>query len=117
MLFSPPMRGFLGALVASFFVLAAAPPATAVPDVPLRIYLEHLEPLSLTWPARGTVTDGFGYRWGRMHLGIDVGLLRSLDVRAAAPGTVTATGNLAGYEGYGNVVLVDSGKGDEVLYA
>ena len=108
----------MGALAASFLLLGAtAPPAKAVPDVPLRIYLEHLEPLALTWPAQGTVTDGFGYRWGRMHFGIDVGMLRSLEVRAAAAGTVTATGYLPGYEGYGNVVLVDVGEGYEVLYA
>ena len=107
----------MGALVASFLLGATPPRATAVPDVPLRIYLEHLEPLALTWPAQGTVTDGFGYRWGRMHLGIDVGMLRSHDVRAAAAGTVIATGYLPGYEGYGNVVLVDVGESHEVLYA
>ena len=42
------------------------------------------QPLSLEWPADGTLTDGYGPRWGRMHLGLDVGILRSLDVRAAA---------------------------------
>jgi len=107
----------LGALCASAAVLVAAPPAAAVPDGPLRVYLEHLEPLSLTWPADGTVTDGFGPRWGRMHLGIDVGILRAPEVRAAAAGTVTATGYLPGYSGYGNVVIVDVGEGYEVLYA
>jgi len=111
------MRAFLGALCASAFMLVAAAPANAVPDGPLRIYLEHLEPLTLDWPADGTVTDGFGMRWGRPHLGIDVGILRSLEVRAAALGTVTATGYLAGYSGYGNVVIVDVGDGYSVLYA
>ena len=52
-----------------------------------------------------------------MHLGIDVGILRSLDVRAAAGGTVTASGWLTGYEGYGNVVTVDIGRGYTLLYA
>ena len=75
------------------------------------MYLEHLEPLTLEWPADGTMTDGYGPRWGRMHLGIDVGILQSLDVRAAASGTVTAAGWLTGYEGYGNVVTVDVGGG------
>jgi murein DD-endopeptidase MepM/ murein hydrolase activator NlpD len=107
----------LCALGAFLVTLVTIPPAHAVPDVPLRIYLEHLEPLSLTWPANGTVTDGFGYRWGRQHLGIDVGILRSPTVRAAAAGTVTATGYLDGYGGYGNVVVVDVGEGYEVLYA
>jgi murein DD-endopeptidase MepM/ murein hydrolase activator NlpD len=107
----------LCALGAFLVTLVTIPPAHAVPDVPVRIYLEHLEPLSLTWPANGTVTDGFGHRWGRQHLGIDVGILQSPTVRAAAAGTVTATCYLDGYGGYGNVVVVDVGEGYEVLYA
>ena len=109
-----PPRAALAAL-ASTLVLAA--PAHAVPDVPLDVYLEHVEPLSLGWPADGTMTDGYGPRWGRMHLGIDVGILRSLDVRAATSGTVTAAGWLTGYEGYGNVVTIDGGSGYTHLYA
>ncbi len=91
--------------------------ALAVPDGDLRAYLDHLEPFALDWPADGTVTDGYGPRWGRMHLGLDIGILNSLDVKAAAAGTVTETGYLAGYEGYGNVVLVDVGDGFSTLYA
>jgi murein DD-endopeptidase MepM/ murein hydrolase activator NlpD len=116
------MRPFcaLGALLVVMLVCAA--PATAVPDGPLDAYVEHLEilagePLSLAWPAQGTVTDGFGPRWGRMHLGIDVGILTSLDITAATAGTVTAAGYLIGYEGYGNVVTVDVGRGYTMLYA
>ena len=116
-----PMRPFcaLGALLVTFVF---APSATAVPDGPVDVYLEHLEalagaPISLAWPAQGTVTDGFGPRWGRMHLGIDVGILTSPAVRASAPGTVTAAGYLGGYEGYGNVVIVDVGRGYTMLYA
>ncbi len=112
----------LCALGALLVMLVSAAPATAVPDGPLDVYLEHLEvlagePIALAWPAQGTVTDGFGPRWGRMHLGIDVGILASLDVRAAAAGTVTAAGYLTGYEGYGNVVTVDVGRGYTMLYA
>jgi murein DD-endopeptidase MepM/ murein hydrolase activator NlpD len=111
------MRPLLGALCACLVMLASVQPAQAVPDGPLGPYLESLEPLALAWPAQGSVTDGFGPRWGRMHLGIDVGILRSLDVRAAASGTVTATGWLDGYGGYGNVVVVDVGDGFSMLYA
>lgn len=111
------LRHLLGALCALLVTLTFVSPATAVPDGPLDVYLEHLEPLALDWPAQGTVTDGFGYRWGRPHLGIDVGILASLDVRAATSGTVTEVGWLAGYEGYGNVVIVDGGGGYSVLYA
>ncbi len=86
------------------------------------VSLEHLDaldgaPISLGWPAQGTVTDGFGRHWGRMHLGIDVGILTSLDVRAAAAGTVTAAGDRAGYEGYGHGVAIDIGRGYTMLNA
>lgn len=111
------LRPLLGAICALLVSLILVSPAAAVPDGPLDVYLEHLEPLSLEWSAQGTVTDGFGYRWGRPHLGIDVGILTSLDVRAATSGTVIQTGWLTGYEGYGNVVLVDAGSGWSVLYA
>jgi murein DD-endopeptidase MepM/ murein hydrolase activator NlpD len=106
----PLLLAILGACV-----LAA--PAAARPDGPLDAYLEHLDRFTLEWPALGTVTDGFGPRWGRMHLGVDIGILRSATVTAAADGAVTATGYLPGYEGYGNVVLVDSGEGHSTLYA
>jgi murein DD-endopeptidase MepM/ murein hydrolase activator NlpD len=109
-----PLRGALCALLVG---LVLAGPASAVPDVPIEVYLEHLEPLSLEWPADGTMTDGYGPRWGRLHLGVDVGILASLDVRAAASGTVMASGWLTGYEGYGNVVTVDVGGGYSILYA
>jgi murein DD-endopeptidase MepM/ murein hydrolase activator NlpD len=75
--------------------------------------------LALVWPAQGTVTRGFGWdpSMAEWHTGIDVGSLRSLDVVAAAPGVVEATGYAAGFDGYGNVVLVDLGEGYEALYA
>lgn len=109
-----PLQAALAALLA---LLVLAAPAAAVPDVPLDVYLEHVEPLALEWPADGTLTDGFGPRWGRMHLGLDIGILSSLQLRAATSGTVTQAGWLQGYEGYGNVVMVDVGGGWELMYA
>jgi murein DD-endopeptidase MepM/ murein hydrolase activator NlpD len=38
-------------------------------------------------------------------------------VAAAAAGLVTQTGYVVGFEGYGNVVVVDVGAGLEMLYA
>ena len=111
------LRPFLGALGALLVSLTFISPAGAVPDVPLDVYFEHIEPLTLAWPADGTITDGYGPRWGRMHLGLDIGILERLDVRAATSGTVTASGWLTGYEGYGNVVTLDSGGGYSTLYA
>jgi murein DD-endopeptidase MepM/ murein hydrolase activator NlpD len=56
------------------------------------------------WPASGTVTTPFGYESGRRHPGIDIGILRSLSVRAAEPGRV-------------NVVEIALGGGYTALYA
>jgi murein DD-endopeptidase MepM/ murein hydrolase activator NlpD len=112
------MRPLLrGTLVAALVASALAPPAAARPDGSLRPYLNHLSQMRLGWPAEGTITDGFGPRWGRMHSGLDIGILRAPDVWAAAPGQVMAIGYLVGYEGYGNVVLVDIGDGYATLYA
>ena len=69
------------------------------------------------WPATGTVTSPFGDDGGRWHPGIDIGILRSLAVRAAEPGRVMAVGERHGYEGYGNVVQVALGRGYTALYA
>jgi murein DD-endopeptidase MepM/ murein hydrolase activator NlpD len=110
----PPLLSALCALLVSLFF---ASPSSAVPDGPLDVYFEHLEPLSLEWPASGVITDGYGPRWGRIQTGIDIGILRSLDVHAAHSGTVVGIGYLTGYEGYGNVVAVDVGSGYSLLYA
>jgi murein DD-endopeptidase MepM/ murein hydrolase activator NlpD len=63
------------------------------------------------------VTSPYGDDAGRWHPGIDIGILRSLAVRAAEPGRVIAVGEQRGYEGYGNVVQVAVGHGYTALYA
>ena len=67
-----------------------------------------------SWPARGPVTSGFGYRWGRMHEGIDIGAPMNAPTYAAAGGTVTYAGSMGGY---GNLVLIDHGNGTVTAYA
>jgi murein DD-endopeptidase MepM/ murein hydrolase activator NlpD len=66
-------------------------------------------------PAQGTLTSPFGRDGARWHPGIDIGILRSLTVRAAVAGRVVHVGQARGYEGYGNVVVVRS-RGYEELY-
>jgi murein DD-endopeptidase MepM/ murein hydrolase activator NlpD len=62
--------------------------------------------LVFEWPADGLVTSPFGWDNGRWHTGLDIGILRSVGVRAAESGIVTRVGTPAGYEGYGIVVEV-----------
>ena len=60
----------------------------------------------LIWPVQGPVTSPFGWRWGRMHEGIDIGVPYGTPIHAAAAGTVIYCG---WEEGYGNLVVLDHG--------
>src|SRR6266576_5438454 len=93
------------------FVLLLAWPASA------SAHTDGVRQLELSWPADGTITSPFGrdgYRW---HPGLDIGILRSLDVRAAADGVVVSTGYVPGYDGYGDLVVVEHRYGYSTLYA
>jgi murein DD-endopeptidase MepM/ murein hydrolase activator NlpD len=60
----------------------------------------------LIWPVNGPITSPFGWRWGRMHQGIDIGVGMGTPIRAAASGTVI----YCGWEsGYGNLTVLDNG--------
>jgi murein DD-endopeptidase MepM/ murein hydrolase activator NlpD len=66
------------------------------------------------WPVSGPVTSGFGWRWGRMHEGIDIGAASGTPIVAAAAGTVIYSGWMGGY---GNLVVLDHGGGLATAYA
>jgi len=68
----------------------------------------------LVWPLSGTVTSGFGYRWGRMHEGIDIAVPVGTPIRAAKSGKVILASY---YGGYGNYICVDHGGGLSTCYA
>ena len=85
--------------------------------VPAGAHTDGVRQLALEWPAAGLVTRGFGWDGAELHKGIDIGVLRSLEISAAAPGVVESVGYATGFEGYGNIVLVDLGGGFEALYA
>jgi murein DD-endopeptidase MepM/ murein hydrolase activator NlpD len=102
-----PLRSALAVLVTS---LVVAPAASARTDATAR--------LQLAWPASGTVTARFGeWRGSHRHRGIDIGMLRTLGVRAVGAGVVEQTGYVAGYAGYGNIVLLDLPGPYTALYA
>jgi murein DD-endopeptidase MepM/ murein hydrolase activator NlpD len=97
--------------------LVAAGALALICAAPAAAHTDNGPGLSMVWPASGTITRGFGYDGAEWHPGIDIGTLRSLDVNAAAAGAVEAIGYAPGFEGYGEVVLVDMGQGLEALYA
>jgi murein DD-endopeptidase MepM/ murein hydrolase activator NlpD len=66
--------------------------------------------LPFDWPARGTITSPYGIDGYRWHPGIDIGILRSLSVNAAAPGRVLYAGYTTGFAGYGKVVVERAGR-------
>jgi len=68
----------------------------------------------LIWPVNGPVTSPFGYRWGRLHAGIDIGVPSGTPIHAAAAGTVVLAGWVGGY---GNYTCIDHGGGMATCYA
>ncbi|WP_146134009.1 LysM peptidoglycan-binding domain-containing M23 family metallopeptidase [Chlorogloea sp. CCALA 695] len=67
------------------------------------------------WPARGALTSNYGWRWGRMHRGIDIAAPVGTPIFAAAPGVVIKSGWNKG--GYGNLVDIQHADGTLTRYA
>jgi len=67
------------------------------------------------WPAQGAFTSGYGWRWGRMHKGIDIAAPIGTPILAAATGEVIFAGWNSG--GYGNLVKVKHPDGSVTFYA
>jgi murein DD-endopeptidase MepM/ murein hydrolase activator NlpD len=66
-------------------------------------------------PARGLLTSGYGWRWGRMHKGIDVANSVGTAIVASQRGRVSFAGWSDG--GYGYLVEITHGDGSRSLYA
>jgi hypothetical protein len=64
-------------------------------------------------PILGTTTSHFGWRWGHVHAGIDIGLKTGDTVVSAFDGVVRMS---RWYHGYGNCVVVRHHNGLETLY-
>jgi len=64
--------------------------------------------------SRGYITSGFGWRWGRQHSGIDVGIPIGTPVTASDGGVVTFSGTKGGY---GKCIIIDHGANMTTLYA
>lgn len=62
-----------------------------------------------TW----TFTSDRGWRWGRLHEGVDLGAAKGTPIYAAAAGTVVRSEY---YSGYGNCIDIDHGGGMVTRY-
>ncbi|WP_373534257.1 peptidoglycan DD-metalloendopeptidase family protein [Microcoleus sp.] len=67
------------------------------------------------WPAKGVLTSGYGWRWGRMHKGIDIAGPIGTPIMAADNGVVTYAQWNDG--GYGYLVEITHADGSETVYA
>ncbi|RDU37944.1 peptidase M23 [Neobacillus piezotolerans] len=70
---------------------------------------------SFLWPASGGyVSSQTGYRWGKMHKGIDIARPSNRTIKAADNGRVIS----AGWDGgYGNKIVIDHNNGFRTIYA
>jgi len=67
------------------------------------------------WPAQGVLTSGYGWRWGRMHRGVDIAGPVGTPIYAAGSGVVVTSGWNSG--GYGNMVDIRHPDGSMTRYA
>jgi murein DD-endopeptidase MepM/ murein hydrolase activator NlpD len=70
---------------------------------------------SWIWPTQGVFTSGYGWRWGRMHRGIDVANNVGTPILAARTGRVVFSGWHDG--GYGYLITLEHPDGSRSLYA
>ena len=69
---------------------------------------------SFIWPAKGVFTSPYGWRWGRMHKGIDIANNVGTPILAAKDGFVTYAGWSSGY---GYLVEMSHRDGSSTRYA
>lgn len=99
----------------------SAEPQVVSPDMPILPSADEFLPEApnyfdgYIWPAQGTVTSGYGWRWGRMHRGVDVAGPVGTPIVAAAAGIVEQAGWNSG--GYGNIVEIRHPDGSMTRYA
>ena len=69
---------------------------------------------SLIFPIDGPLTSPFGYRWGRLHAGVDIAVAEGTPIRAADSGRVVL---MAFTGGYGNYTCIQHSGSLSTCYA
>lgn len=80
----------------------------------------RLSSKKMIWPVNGKVSSPFGWRSkNRFHSGIDIPMPRGTAIKAAADGVVSnvVPHGCRSFSGYGNVILIDHGKGLVTMYS
>ena len=89
-------------------------PAPTTPQTPHLASQRIIPSSTYSWPTKGVFTSGYGWRWGRMHKGIDIANSTGTAVHSARDGIVT----YAGWSGaYGYLVEIAHGDGEFTRYA
>jgi murein DD-endopeptidase MepM/ murein hydrolase activator NlpD len=74
---------------------ASAPGGGSAPAGPVRQGSGQL-----SWPLNASISSGFGYRWGRLHAGVDMPVPEGTPIHAADSGRVAIAGWMGGYGNY-----------------
>ena len=77
--------------------------------------LDNRHATTWIWPTTGVFTSGYGWRWGRMHRGIDLANNVGTPIKAARTGRVVFSGWHDG--GFGYLVTLQHPDGSRSLYA
>ena len=90
-----------------------------LPQLTASAYLPDVQDYGLStgfiWPADGVFTSGYGWRWGRIHAGIDIAAPVGTPILAAASGVVEYSQWNDG--GYGNMIDIRHADGTITRYA
>ena len=71
---------------------------------------------TFVWPTSGGyVSSQQGYRWNRMHKGIDIARPSDYTIKSVDNGVVVSAGNTG--DGYGNKIIIDHQNGYRTMYA
>jgi murein DD-endopeptidase MepM/ murein hydrolase activator NlpD len=89
-----------------------------LPNLTASAYLPDVQDYGLSsgfiWPADGVISSGFGWRWGRLHAGIDIAAPTGTPILAASSGVVDYAGWSDG--GYGNMIDIRHSDGTITRY-
>ena len=84
------------------------------PDTPGFAPVRQTTPLTVPdtymWPTKGVFTSGYGWRWGRMHKGIDIANNTGTPIHAARKGVVTYSGWSGAYGYLVEIAHADGGQ-------